>query len=77
LALAADGSRAECMMRLMTEEDSPDALWFRFKIIQVELRLKPSAAAWAPNESKPDAMRASRSSAILAHCLAFKLEMDD
>jgi hypothetical protein len=65
------------MMRLITEEDSPVALWFRFRIIQVELRLKPSAPAWASNESKPDAMRASRNSVILAHCLAFKIEMDD
>jgi hypothetical protein len=65
------------MMRLITDEDSPVDLWFRFKIVQVELRLKPSAAAWASKESKPDAMRASRSSAILAHCFAFKIERDD
>src|SRR4029079_394396 len=72
---APGGNAGEFNIRLIVHADRPEPLWELFSRAHAVLRLRPSAAACLSRETRPASNNASRSSPILAHCLAFMAKM--
>src|SRR5262245_55218729 len=58
-------------MRLITDAERPEDLWFAFRRVQVVLRQSPSALACSSRVIIPSLARASLISLILSNCRVF------
>ena len=75
---AGAGNRGERHIRLIVGAERPEALCVRLRIVQAVLRQTPSATAWSSSAVIPASIKACRSFAIFADCLAFlRDKLDD